>query len=227
MPLGTIVNTISVMVGSLIGLTLKNRFSQNIKSIVFQAIGLCTLVIGVQMALEVKNILILIFSILIGGIIGELIKLEDRFNNAAKRLESKQKVSDGRFSEGLITAFLIFCMGSMTIVGALDEGLRGNHSILLTKSVLDGFTSLALASTYGIGVFFSAIPLFIFQGGITLLAVLSKEFFTGLLISQLTSVGGTMVIGLGINLLDIKRIKVLNLLPALVIVVILTLVFLK
>lgn len=224
MPLGTIVNTITVMVGSTIGTLLSTRFPEKIKRIVFQAIGLGTLVIGMKMAFEVQNILVLIFSLLLGGIAGELLKLNDRLEKMADILKSKLKTSSGNFSEGLVTAFLIFCMGSMTIVGAIDEGLRGNHSILLTKSVLDGFTSVALASTYGFGVFFSSIPLFIFQAGITLLALLSQKFFTPLMISQLTAVGGAMILGIGINLLDIKKIKIINLLPALIFVVIFTLV---
>ncbi len=224
MPLGTIVNTITVMVGSTIGTLLSTRFPEKIKNIVFQAIGLGTLVIGMKMAFEVQNILVLIFSLLLGGIAGELLKLNDRFEKMADILKSKLKRSSHNFSEGLVTAFLIFCMGSMTIVGAIDEGLRGNHSILLTKSVLDGFTSVALASTYGFGVFFSSIPLFIFQAGITLLASLSQKFFTPLMISQLTSVGGAMILGIGINLLDIKKIKIINLLPALIFVVIFTIV---
>jgi uncharacterized membrane protein YqgA involved in biofilm formation len=222
MPLGTIVNTVAVMVGSTIGTLIGKRFPERIRRIVFQAIGLATLVIGMRMAFEVESILALIFSLLLGGITGELIKLHDRVNKAADRLKSKFKNSHAHFSEGLVTAFLIFCIGSMTIVGAIDEGLRGDHTILFTKSVLDGFTSMALASTYGFGVFFSAIPLFLFQAGITLLANLSQEFFSPLLIAQLTAVGGAMIIGIGINLLDIKQIRIINLLPALIWVVIFT-----
>jgi uncharacterized membrane protein YqgA involved in biofilm formation len=225
MPLGTIVNAVAVMVGSTIGTLIGKRFPEKIRRIVFQAIGLSTLVIGMRMAFEVQSILVLIFSLLLGGVTGELIKLHDRVNKAADRLKSKFKNSQAHFSEGLVTAFLIFCIGSMTIVGAIDEGLRGDHTILFTKSVLDGFTSMALASTYGFGVFFSAVPLFLFQGGITLLANLSQDFFSPLLIAQLTAVGGAMIIGIGINLLDIKQIRIINLLPALIWVVVFTRVF--
>ncbi|UCB46676.1 MAG: DUF554 domain-containing protein [Spirochaetota bacterium] len=222
MPLGTIVNAVAVMVGSTIGTLIGKRFPERIRKIVFQAIGLSTLVIGMRMAFEVQSILVLIFSLLLGGVTGEFIKLHDRVNKAADGLKSKFKNSQAHFSEGLVTAFLIFCIGSMTIVGAIDEGLRGDHTILFTKSVLDGFTSLALASTYGFGVFFSAIPLFLFQAGITLLANLSQDFFSTLMIAQLTAVGGAMIIGIGINLLDIKQIRIINLLPALIWVVLFT-----
>jgi uncharacterized membrane protein YqgA involved in biofilm formation len=225
MPLGTVVNAGAVIVGSTVGTLLGSRFPERIKAMVFQALGLATLVIGMRMAFETKGILVFIFSLLLGGISGEFLRLQERIEGVAERLKGKIKKSSSGFSEGLVTAFLIFCIGSMTIVGAIDEGLRGDHTILLAKSVLDGFTSIALASTYGFGVGFSAVPLFLFQAGITLLAALSQQFFTSLLISQLTGVGGAMIIGIGINLLGIKKIRVINLLPALVWVVLLTKLF--
>jgi len=218
MPLGTIVNAAAVIAGSTIGTLLGKRLPGRIRRIVFQALGLATLVIGMRMAFETKGVLVLIFSLILGGITGELLRLTERAEGLAGRL----KRSAEGFGEGLVTAFVIFCVGSMTIVGAIDEGLRGDHTILLTKSVLDGFTSIALASTYGFGVGFAAVPLFLLQAGITLLASMSRRFFTPLLVSGLTSVGGAMIIGIGINLLEIKRIRVINLMPALVWVLILT-----
>ena len=224
MPLGTIVNAGAEIVGSTIGTILGSRLPERIKNMVFQALGLATLVIGMRMAFETKGILVFIFSLLLGGIAGELVRLQERVEAAADRLKGRLGRDSG-FSEGLVTAFIIFCVGSMTIVGAIDEGLRGDHTVLLAKSVLDGFTSVALASTYGFGVGFSAVPLFVFQAGITLLAALSQKFFTPLLISQLTGVGGAMIIGIGINLLGIRKIRVINLLPALVMIAILTKLF--
>ena len=224
-PIGTMVNAAAVVAGSLIGVILKHRYPERVKGIVFQAIGLATIVIGVKMALDVKNILTLIFSLLAGGIAGELAGLDERLEKAAEGLKSRLKRVEGNFSEGLVTAFLIFCMGSMAIVGSIDEGLRGERTILLTKSVLDGFTSVALASSFGAGVFFSAIPLVLYQGAITFLASVSQTFFTPLIIAQLTAAGGTMIIGLGLGLLEIKRIKVVNFLPSLLVVVGLTLLF--
>lgn len=225
MPIGTFVNAGTVIIGSLIGILLRKHFPLKIKQIVFQAIGLSTLVIGIKMSLEVRNILILIFSMLLGGITGEFLGLDKGLERLTDRIKKKFKSSGEHFGEGLVTAFLIFCVGSMTIVGALDEGLRADHTVLLTKSVLDGFTSIALASTYGAGVLFSFLPLLVFQGGITLLAFISKDFFTPVMISQMTAVGGAMILGLGINLLEIKKIRIINLLPALVYVVILTRIF--
>lgn len=223
MPIGTIVNTFAVIFGSLVGLLLHKNLPVKLKDIVFQGIGLATLVIGMQMALKVENLLILIFGILIGGLVGEAIDLEKYLEKFSLFLKAKIKSKNEHFTQGLITAFLIFCVGSMTFIGTLNEGLRGDHSLLFTKSLLDGFTSIALASTYGVGVLFSAIPLFLFQTSLTVLAVQFQSFFTPLVVGQLTATGGVLILGIGLNLLEIKRIKVINLLPALVVVVVLTL----
>jgi uncharacterized membrane protein YqgA involved in biofilm formation len=222
MPLGTIVNAAAVVAGSVIGTLLGKRLPERIRHMVFAALGLATLVIGMRMAFEAKSVLIFIFSLILGGITGELLRLTERMEGLADRLQGRLKKGGEGFGEGLVTAFIIFCIGAMTIVGAMDEGLRGDHTVLLAKSVLDGFTSIALASTYGFGVGFSAAPLFLFQAGITLFARLSQRFVTPILVSGLTGIGGAMIIGIGINLLEIKRIRVVNLMPALVWVLILT-----
>ena len=224
MPIGTFTNVIAVIIGSLIGILLHKKFPEKIKAIVFQAIGLGTIIIGVQMALKIENLLVLIFSLLIGGIIGQAIDLEKHFEKLGNFLKTKIKSNNENFVEGLITAFLIFCIGSMTIIGAIDEGIRNDHSLLFTKSILDGFTSIALASTYGIGVLLSVIPMLIYQGGITLLAMRFQNFFSEILINQLTAVGGVLILGIGINLLEIKKIKITNLLPALIVVIVLTVI---
>ncbi|WP_457570749.1 DUF554 domain-containing protein [Desulfovulcanus sp.] len=218
MPLGTIINVLAVILGSFLGLCLKSRIPPKIHQRVFQGIGLATLLIGLQMALKVENLILLIFSILFGAIVGEAIDLEKHLDNLAGLLKKKLKSQSSSFTQGLITAFLIFCIGSLTILGALDEGIRGDHTLLLTKSILDGFTSIALAATYGLGVMFSVIPMFIYQGTITLLAGQFQNLFTPILINQLTAVGGILILGLGLNLLEIKQIKITNMLPALLFV---------
>lgn len=225
MPIGTIVNTIAVIVGSLIGVMLHKNFPDRVKAIVFQGIGLATLVLGMQMAFEVQNLLILIFSILIGGIIGEVINVEMYFERFADWLKRKVKIKDDKFSDGFITATLIYCIGSMAVIGSLNEGLRGDRTLLFTKSILDGFTSVALASTYGIGVLFSAIPLLIYQGGLTVMARYFQSLFSDVILAELTAVGGVLILGIGINLLEIKKVKLMNLLPALLVVVLLTSIF--
>jgi len=214
---GTYVNAVAVVVGSLVGIILRGRFPEKIKDMVFQGIGLVTLFIGFQMSLKTSNLVILFFSILVGAILGEVTNLERHIEDFGNFIKSKFGSKEDKFVEGFITAFLIFCMGSMTIIGSIEDGLNGNPSILYAKSILDGFASISLASVLGMGVLFSAIPLLLYQGGITLLASLSKTFFTDAVINELSASGGIILIGLGINLLDIRKIKVANLLPSLVI----------
>ncbi|MEM2273363.1 MAG: DUF554 domain-containing protein [Candidatus Bathyarchaeia archaeon] len=214
---GTFVNAIAVVIGSLIGLALRGGFPEKIKNIVFQGIGVVTLFIGFQMAMKTNNLIILFFSVLIGAIVGELLNIEGHIEGFGNLIKSKFSSREDKFVEGFITAFLIFCMGSMTIIGSIEDGLNGNPSILYAKSMLDCFASISLASALGAGVLFSAIPLLLYQGGITMLASLSKDFFTRAVINELSAAGGIILIGLGINILEIKRIRVANLLPSLII----------
>jgi uncharacterized membrane protein YqgA involved in biofilm formation len=215
---GTLVNVAAVIVGSGIGLILRRELPEGIKRIIFQGIGLVTLFLGVQMALQTSNIVVLFFSILLGAIIGEMVDIQKRLEKLSDFLKARIRSKEERFTEGILTAFLIFCVGSMTIVGAIQDGLSGDSSILIAKSILDGFVSVSMASALGVGVMFSAVPLFIFQGTITVLALFSRAFFTEILVSQLSAVGGILLLGLGINILEIKEIKVSNLLPALLVV---------
>ncbi len=223
--LGTIVNAGAVILGGTIGIFLKKNMPERIVSIYFQAVGLFTLAIGITMVVKMENILIVVGSIALGSLIGEWINLEKKTEIFSEYLKIKLKIGKEKFSEGLITAFLLFCIGSMTIVGAVDEGVRGSHELLFTKSFMDFFSALLLASAFGIGVVFSSIPLLIFQGIITLIALLASSFFTPAIIQGLTSVGGILLIGLGINILEIKKLRIMNMLPALLIVVILLWIF--
>jgi uncharacterized membrane protein YqgA involved in biofilm formation len=219
---GTLVNAAAVILGSIIGLIFHSKLPKKITNTAFQAVGLFTIILGVTMAIKTSNFLVMIFSIVIGAIIGEIIDIEKRINNFGEFLKLKLKTKNERFSEGFITAFLLYCMGSMTILGAFEEGIDGTPNLLIAKSVLDGFSSIVLAATLGIGVLFSFIPLFIFQGGLTIFASSMQSFFTEIMIDELTATGGIILLGLGITMLEIKRIRVLNMLPSLVIVVILT-----
>jgi len=216
---GTLINVIAVVVGSAVGMLVGNRIPEKINKSVFQALGLFTLILGVSMALKGQLLLVIVFSLIIGTIVGELLALEQRIDKLSGALMKLLKLKNPKFSEGLITAFLLFCMGSMTIVGAIDEGLGNGSEILLTKSVMDCFSSIALASVFGLGVALSALPMLVFQGGITLLAYLLGDFMAQEVITELTAVGGVLLVGLGINILELKRIKVMNMLPALVLVI--------
>lgn len=223
MPIGTIVNVISVIIGSVIGILLKQFFDAGIQQIVFQAVGLGTILIGLRMMWKLPDgyLLIFIFSLIFGGIIGQLCHIDLFLVDLSEDLKRLVNNSDSTFTEGLITAFLLFCIGSMTIVGAMEEGISQKRELLYIKSMLDGFTSVALASTYGIGVAFSVIPMFIFQGGLTIMAGSLKKVFTEKVIDSLSAVGGVLIIGISINLLQLGKINLENLLPSLVIVIIL------
>ena len=225
--LGTIINAGTVILGSCVGLLVHSRLPQRITTIVFQCIGLFTLFLGITMAMKTGNFLIMIFSIVLGAVAGELLDIDARMNRLSELFKRKIRLSSERFSEGLVTSFLVFCMGSMSILGPIEEGLGGPPNLLLAKSVLDAFSSMALAASLGVGVLFSVVPLVLYQGGITLFASSLQGFFTTPLINELTAVGGILLMGLGINLLEIKSFKILNMLPSLVIVVILASIFLR
>jgi uncharacterized membrane protein YqgA involved in biofilm formation len=212
---GTIVNVIAIAIGSSVGLLVGARLPKKITTSVFNSMGLFTMFLGVYMALKGHNFLVMVFSLILGTIAGELMALERNIEGLSHRLKKALKLGSPKFTEGLLTSFLLFCMGSMTILGAIDEGVGNGSEILLTKSLMDGFSSIALASAFGIGVTFSVIPLFIFQGGITLFAYRLGEFFPEVIINDLTAVGGILLIGLGINILELKHIKIMNILPAL------------
>ncbi len=227
LPIGTLINTVTIIIGSLIGLTLQQTFPPNIKIIIFQAIGLATLLIGIQMSLKLSDgyLLILIFSLIIGGIIGELLHLNEHIQELGVWLKTTLNIGDEKFTEGLVTASLLYCVGSMVIVGAIEEGISGNRELLMVKSTLDGISSIAFAASYGIGVMFSIFPMLLIQGGLTILASQIKSFFTTTIIAQLTAVGGLLILGIGIELLNIGDINIENLLPSLIVIVFFTWIY--
>ncbi|MBL0023682.1 MAG: DUF554 domain-containing protein [Saprospiraceae bacterium] len=224
LPKATLVNMLTVTIGSIIGILLKNIFSEDIQGIVFQAVGLGTLLIGIRMALKLPDgyLLVFFFSLIIGAVLGQLIRVDLIFNEISEGLKILIGNNDSGFSEGLISAFLLFCVGSMTIVGALEEGLQQKRELLYVKSLLDGFSSVALASIYGIGVMFSVIPMFFFQGGITIMASRLKNVFSQEVMDSLSAVGGMLIIAISIHLLKIGKISLENMLPSLIIIAILS-----
>lgn len=218
--IGTLVNTAAVIGGGVIGLLLKKSMPVRVTTIYFQSIGLFTLAIGASMAIEMEHILIVVSSLAIGSLLGEWWNLEKGAEGISNSLKDRFKIGSEKFTEGLVTSFLLFCVGSMTIIGTIQEGTGGSPDLLFTKSLMDFFSSILLASAFGMGVIFSAVPLFIFQAALTLLARYAGNFFTDNIILELTSVGGILLIGLGINILGIKKLRVMNMLPALVVVVV-------
>lgn len=219
---GTLINVATIILGTSVGVLLKSKLPKKLIETVFQSIGLFTLVLGIYMGLKMNNFLIVVFSLVIGAITGEGFDIESSIKNLSEKIKGKLKVGNEKFSEGVLTAFLLFCMGSMTILGAFDEGIKGDATLLITKSVLDGFASIALASALGIGVGFSVIPLLAYQGGLTLLAFYFGKFISENMMNELTAVGGILILGIGLNILEIKKIRVFNILPALVFVLVFT-----
>lgn len=216
---GTVLNVILVAAGSFIGILIKSRISERFSNMFFSAIGVFTLFIGIRNALAANDILLIVLAIITGALAGEALQLEERMYGISERIKTRIKISDRRFTEGLLTAFLIFCMGSMTVLGAFEEGSGSYPSILYSKSVMDGFTSVILSSALGIGVLFSVIPLLIYQGLLTLFSSFVSSYLTAHMIQNITAVGGLMLIALGIDILDLRKIKVMNMLPSLIIII--------
>lgn len=219
--LGTLVNAVAIVAGALLG-RLLTRIPESIRQTVMQGIGLAVIVLGIKMALGTANILLLIVSIVVGAILGEWIRIDHGLNQMGKWLERKVGGNkEGGIATGFVTATLVYCIGAMGVLGALDSGLRNNHDILYTKALLDGFSAILFTSTLGIGVLFSAIPVFVYQGLIALLStqinnLVSQEMLDAILL-EVTAVGGLMIIAIGMNILELKKIQVANMLPALVI----------
>lgn len=220
--LGTLVNGILIIVGTIFG-KLLNRIPEGMKVTVMYAIGLSVMVLGLQMGFKSENFLIVIISLVVGAVTGELLKLEDKLNDVGLWLEKKVGSADGKgnIAEGFVTATLIFVIGAMAIIGALDSGIRGDHDVLYTKSLIDGFTALILTTTLGIGVIFSAIPVVLYQGLIALFATQIDRFVPQALMDQfiveMTATGGIMIFAIGLNLTGMVKIKVANLLPGIVV----------
>jgi len=222
---GTLVNTATVIVGSSIGLLIGARFSERINTMVMHALGLATLLIGFKMAFKTDNILLVIGSLAIGGIIGELIKLEEGLESLGDFIKKKVGSKSGNFVLGFVTSSLVFCIGPMTIVGSIQDGVSGDASVLYAKSLLDGFASVVFASSLGIGVIFSSLVVLIFQGSLTLLGGELSFLLRPEVLNELVATGGLIIVGIGIYLLGIKKIRVGNFLPALMVAVVLALIF--
>lgn len=218
--IATFINAAAVLVGSIIGLLIHRGIRDVFKTTVFTAVGVVTLVIGMSMALETQRFLYLALSLVLGGLIGTAAKIEDGILGFGETLKHTFAGNDGGdFAGGFLSASVLFCVGALTIVGAFEAGVEGNYGLLLTKSVMDGFMAILLTATYGIGVAFSVISILVYQGGLTLLSSLLRPIVNDLVLSEISGVGGAMVLMIGLNLLDLRRVKTADFLPALVIVV--------
>ena len=219
---GTFLNIAAVLIGGMIGLIFGARIPDKLKATVIAGMGLFTAAMGLQMFLKTENPLIVLGALLIGILLGEWWRIEDGLQNLGKYLEQRFSKSDddgsNKFVRGFLTASLLFCVGPMTILGSIQDGLTGDYNLLAVKSVLDGFASLAFASTLGVGVMFSTIVILVFQGGISLFAAQLNAVVTAPMMNELTATGGVILLGLAISsLLEIKKIRVGNMLPGLLV----------
>ncbi|MDY6987691.1 MAG: DUF554 domain-containing protein [Thermodesulfobacteriota bacterium] len=212
--LGTIVNTLSIIVGSLVGLLLRGGIPERYSQTIMHAIGLAVVLIGLKTALETHAILVVILSLVIGSVLGELLRIEDRLEQLGHWIGRRLSKESKGIAKGFVNTSLLYCVGAMAIVGAMESGLTGNHQTLYAKSILDGLGSILFASTLGIGVLFSAVSVFVYQGFITLTASFLKQFLVPDVVSQMSAVGGLLIMAIGIGLLEIKKIKISNMLPA-------------
>lgn len=226
---GTIVNVLAIIVGSIVGIVGGNFLSERTKDTVTKGVALGVLLIGLQMAFETQHLIVVLVSIVLGAVTGELIGIEKILDKAAQLLEQKMQGKSGEqgIAKGFVTATLIYCVGAMAIMGSLQSGLTGEHSILYAKSVLDGVISIVLASTLGIGVALSAIPLFLYQGTITMLAYIIEPLVIEEAVIEMKAVGGLLIVAIGLNMLDLKKIRVGNMLPAVVFAVVFTTLVVK
>lgn len=225
---GVLVNSFAVIIGGIAGVLLKLGISDRYKTIIMDGIALCVAAIGLNLALKAENMLIVILSIVIGSIIGEWADLEGKLNKIGEFMQQKTKKlsknDNSKFAEGYVNSSLLFCVGAMAIVGSIQSGLRGDNSILYAKSVLDGITSIVFGSTFGIGVVFSSLSILLYQGLIAETAFLMKNILNGSTINAMNAVGGLLIVGISLNMLSIKRIKVGNMIPSVFIPIIYSIV---
>ncbi len=222
---GTIANAAAVLVAGAAGLAVRKHIPAKMTDTVFQALGLFTLVIGVKMALETDDMLLAVVSLVLGALVGQWLDIDGALKRLSRWLEQRVGGSQDTFTSGLVTATLLFCVGSMSILGAIEDGMGNTPTLLYTKSIMDAASALILAAALGAGVLFSVVPMLIYQGGLTLLAGFMMEFMSDSMMADLTGVGGILIVGLGINLLKIREISVANLLPALIFIVALSYLF--
>ncbi len=223
---GVFVNVLTVVVGSGLGLVLKKQIPEKLTDAVMTAIGLCTIAIGIMGIIKGENQLVMILSMVLGAVVGTLVDIDGKLQKIGDKLQKKQKDGEkSTFSQGFVTASLLFCVGAMTIVGSMNAGISGDNQMLYTKSVLDLISSTMLAASLGVGVLASAVFVLVFQGGLVALSMGLGSFLSDFAVAELVCAGSVMITALGLNLIGVTKIKVANLLPALVFVPVICLLF--
>lgn len=214
----TVVNCVLVLMGSFIGIVFQNRISQRLTVSITHVLGLCVLSIGITSAVKTNNTLCVIICLVLGTLLGEALNIEGRLDGVGEFLRAKLLKSgeNSRFTEGFVTASVLYCVGSMAIMGSMEAGINHNYSILISKGVIDGITSISFAAAMGVGVAFSAVPLLLYQGSLTLLAAVVGPYLGDAVVTEMSAVGGLIIIGIGINMLGLgkEKLRVGNMLPA-------------
>ncbi|MBU2603002.1 MAG: DUF554 domain-containing protein [Actinobacteria bacterium] len=222
--MGTAINMGAVILGAAVGVGLGQRLPARVRETVMDGLGLLTFIMGLRMAFETEQFLVMLGSILLGGLVGEALAIERRLESFGDYLQARMSVGSSTFSTGFVTASLMFCVGPLAVLGSIEDGLKGTIEILAVKSVLDGFASLAFAATLGWGVAFSALPLMVYQGALTLGAGFFDRVLTEAMINEMTAVGGLLVLSIGLRLLGLREIRTGNLLPGLLLAPVLVVV---
>ena len=214
--MGVIINVIAIVIGTMIGLFLKRGMSEKMSSHIMQGLALITFIIGLKGALVDQDMILLIVSISLGGYLGEMMQLEENIRKFAEWVQDKlsKEGSQNQLAEGFVSAVLIFCVGAMAVMGSLEAGLRNNHGILITKALIDGFASIILTTTKGAGVMLSALAILLYEGGMMVLAQFVAPYLSESIVYEMSAVGSLLLVALGLNLLELTKIKVMNFLPA-------------
>lgn len=222
---GTVFNSITVLIGSTAGLFIGRFIPERLNTTIFNCLGLFTMYVGINMTLSTKNSIAVLLSLVAGTITGDLLGLETKLNNMGDTIKSKLNAADTGFTQGFVSATLLFCVGSMAIIGAFNDGIRNDPELLITKGIMDGIASTLFAGSLGLGVIFSVIPMFIYQAGLTLIASWIEPFITPEIYANISGVGGLMIMGIGLNLLKVTQLKLGDMLPALIYAVFFTMLF--
>jgi len=212
--LGSIVNAVSIVLGSVLGILINKGIKEEYKKIVMDAVGLTVVIMGITSAIKSENLILVIISMVLGSIIGQAIGIQDKLDKLGNRLEERFGKEESNFSKGFVTASLVYCIGAMAIIGSLESGITGDHSTLFAKSVLDGITAVIFASTLGIGVAFSAASVLIYEGSISIFASYLSNLMSDPAITEMSAVGGILITAIGLNVLGIKKVNAGNMLPA-------------